>query len=99
MTSTTQKHGVDIDFHLHVFPVLHLARLSISLQHALREVDETRKMAPRLDESLKNLGLFTDIGQDIADEVDMAILSVIDLLKAHQEGPNYVAAPKVEGDA
>ena len=96
MNPANARHGLDIDLDLHVFPVLQLARLAIALDDALREVNETRMIAPGLDASLKNLGLMTDIGQSIAVEADMAILSAIDLLKAYQVGPKYFAASKVK---
>lgn len=78
--------GIPIDLETHVLPVLHLARLAIALDWALREVDENRKIAPALNESLNNLGLMTDIGQPVAPHADMAILSAIRMIEVYDCG-------------
>lgn len=78
--------GIEIDLEYHVLPVLHLARMAISLEHMLRDIQTSRDLLPGLDESPKNLGCLTDYGQSVADHADGAILSVIDLIKAHAEG-------------
>ncbi len=75
--------GIRIDLELHVLPVLHLARMAIALEDALREVDESRKILPGLHEHLKALGCMTDIGQSIAPHADTAILSAIHLIEAY----------------
>jgi hypothetical protein len=75
--------GFSIDLEQHVLPVLHLARLAVLLEGTLRDVDERRKISPALNESLNNLGLMTDIGQTIASDADMAILSAIHMIEAY----------------
>lgn len=78
--------GIEIDLEYHVLPVLQLARMAISLEHMLREIQASRDLLPALNESLKNLGCLTDYGQSVADYADGAILAAIDLIKAHAEG-------------
>lgn len=72
-----------IDLEQHVLPVLHLARLAILLEGTLRDVDEQRKIYPALNELLNDLGLMTDIGQSIASDADMAILSAINMVEVY----------------
>ena len=78
--------SIEIDLESHVIPVLHLARMAISLEHMLREIDVARTLSPGLNESLKNLGCLTDCGQPVADHADGAILLAINLIQAHVEG-------------
>lgn len=82
----------EVDLETHVYPVLHLARMAISMEYMLFEIDSARNMLPGLDEHLKNLGLLTDYGQSVADYADSAILAATHLLEAYHCGPIFVAA-------
>ncbi|MDP3424695.1 MAG: hypothetical protein Q8S32_13145 [Burkholderiaceae bacterium] len=88
------KPTFEIELELHVYPVLHLARMAVVLERMLADIDVARRIHPELDERLKSHGCITDYGCDIADQVDTAMLGAVDLLKAHQDGPVFVVAPK-----
>jgi hypothetical protein len=93
------QHTFEIDLERHVYPLLHLARVAVSIERMLNEIEATRAMLPDLNERLKRLGLPTCYGQSVADHVDMAILVATDLLEAHQHGSIYVTAPDEGGSA
>lgn len=84
----------ELDLEMHVYPVLHLARMAIAMEAMLSEIEVTRGLLPDLHERMKNLGLPTNYGQSVADYADAAILGAIDLLEAHQSGPIFVVAPE-----
>jgi hypothetical protein len=77
--------GLAIDLESHILPVLHLARMAISMEHMLREIDAARALLPKLNDTLKNLGCLTDSGQPVAPDADGAILLAISLLETYAE--------------
>jgi hypothetical protein len=83
-----------IDVDMHVYPVLHLARMAISMERMLEEIEVTRGLLPEFDERMKNLGLSTTYGASVADYADAAIFAATNLLEAHQAGPIYVVVPE-----
>lgn len=90
------KHTFEIALEQHVYPLLHLARMAVTLEKMLAEIEATRGMLPKLHEQLKNLGLPSCYGQSVTDHADMVILAATELLEAHQQGPTYVVAPEGE---
>lgn len=87
------KPTFEIDLERHVYPLLHLARMAVVLEKILADIDQSRRILPDLDRTLKQLGCLTDYGISLADHADVTILAAIDLLEAHQQGPNYVVLP------
>jgi len=81
-----------VDLEMHVYPVLHLARVAVAMEAMLYEIQSARTLLPGLDESLKNLGCSSDYGTSVADYADLAILAATDLLEAHQTGPVFVVS-------
>lgn len=84
----------EINLDMHVYPVLHLARVAIAMEHMLAEIETTRGLLPDFHERMKDLGLPTDYGHSLSDYADAAILGATDLLEAHQLGPVFVVAPE-----
>lgn len=84
--------GLEIDLELHVLPVLHLARMAVSMEGMLREIDDSRALLPKLDGTLKNLGCLTNYGQSVADHADGAILAAISLLEAYVDSQHVGGA-------
>jgi len=84
----------EVNLEMHVYPVLHLARMAMVMERMLAEIETTRGMLPDLHERMENLGLPTCYGESIADYADAAILGATDLLEAHQMGPRFVVAPE-----
>ena len=74
----------EVSLENHVIPMLQFVRKAVELQAALREVDDARKLIPRLDETLKNLGCLTDIGQSIEEEISLVLLSAVDMIECYQ---------------
>jgi hypothetical protein len=89
----------ELNLEMHVYPVLHLARMAVAMEHMLAEIDAVRDMLPDFHERLKSLGLCTCYGEPVADYVDAALLGASDLLQAHQAGPFFVVDRKDGGPA
>ena len=51
--SEPNTEGIEVDLRFHVIPVLHLARMAISMESMLREIDLSRAQLPHLNETLK----------------------------------------------
>jgi hypothetical protein len=83
-TNCKPNTGIQIDFEIHVVPLLHLARMAITLEHAVRAVDDNRANLPELDTCLKQLGCITAMGESVAEYAGLALLSAINLIEAHE---------------
>lgn len=84
----------EVNLEMHVYPVLHLARIAIAMERMLAEIGATRRLFPEFHKGMTTLGLSTCYGESVADYADMAILGATDLLEAHHMGPRFVVTPE-----
>lgn len=82
---------MQVDLMTQVVPLLRLARATVMLDDMLREVDDSRAMAPELDATLKTLNLTTCLGASIADDLGWALGLAIDLI--HEADKNEEGQP------
>lgn len=87
----------EVSLENHVIPMLQFVRKAVELQSALREIDGSRRHAPRLDEALKNLGCLTNIGPPIEDEISLVLLSAVDMIECYQLQAEDERAVQISG--